>query len=281
MVTKWRPNKKESIYVISDIHGQLEQLKLICDRILPLRKNKGIEDKIIFLGDYMDRRQNSHLVLDYLIDLKKKYGDKIIFLRGNHEDMFLKAIFTGAAFPSKFDFWLHNGGMQTLIGYLQRNNLPWHEPHLLPRFRAKDLIPKEHISFLQNDLKDYYETDKYIFVHGGCDPILPLAKQEKEIFWWDRSLFKFVKNIKLKNFSDNLPWEKTVVTGHNTLNGNKIPFVCDKFVMLDCSSSDVLMVMEMNSGEIFKAQAGVVRLVRVEIKEEDLRQIYLSPELDK
>lgn len=259
MVTKWRPSKEGAIYVIPDVHGMLEQLQLICSRILPLRKNNGVEDRIIFLGDYIDRDKRSHLVLDYLIELKKKYGDKIIFLKGNHEDMFLKAIFTGAMFPSKYDFWTVNGGMQTLVGYLERNKLPPHEPHLFPRFRAKDLVPKEHINFIQNTI-NYYETEKYIFVHAGVDPVLPLNIQEPEIMWWNRSLFSAVK--KMVEDKVTLPWDKVVVTGHNTdLSGR--PFITDKFIMLDCSATNVLMVMEMNSGEIFKAQKGVSRLVKI------------------
>ena len=90
MTTKWRPNKDgDNIYTIGDIHGQLHQLKLILKSILPLRKNEGVQDRIIFLGDYVDRNKNSHLVLDLLIDLKKKYKSKLMFLKGNHEDMFM------------------------------------------------------------------------------------------------------------------------------------------------------------------------------------------------
>ena len=57
-MSKFRPSFN-SIYVIPDIHGHYDQLKLICKRILPLRKSDGGRDTLIFLGDYIDRGPNS------------------------------------------------------------------------------------------------------------------------------------------------------------------------------------------------------------------------------
>ena len=57
-MSKWRPSK-ECIYVIPDVHGMYNELELILSRILPLRKTDGVKDKIVFLGDYVDRRVDS------------------------------------------------------------------------------------------------------------------------------------------------------------------------------------------------------------------------------
>jgi serine/threonine protein phosphatase 1 len=271
MVTKWRPNKEGCLYVIPDVHGQLHQLKVICASILPLRHTGGVEDRIIFLGDYIDRGKDSHLVLDFLIELKKKYKDKITFLRGNHESMFLDAVHLGAAFPSKYDFWMVNGGINTLIGYLERVGEVHTigNPHSFARCRLIDIVPKEHIEFLKNSLENYKETDTHIFVHAGCDPNLPMDKQELEIFWWDRSLYSFVKRqkegkfIRIDQVRGELPWEKVIVTGHNT-SPQGIPYITDKFMMLDCSGANNLIIYEVNSGSMFKAQPEVTRLVRID-----------------
>ena len=265
MVTKWKPYNP-SIYVIPDIHGMLQQLNLVLSRILPLRNRDDCEDKIIFLGDYVDRGIESHLLLDKLIELEAKYPTEITFLRGNHEEMFMEAYNLGVTNPNKYDFWFANGGKNTIAGYMQRAGLPSDQPHLLPRYRLKDIVPIEHIKFLENKLKNYYEMDNYIFVHAGCDPLLPLDGQEKQIFFWDRSLYTFARSlksgqIKRSDGSKDLPWDKTIIAGHNC--SDKIPFVDDKFVMLDCSMTNSLMVLEINSKQIFKAQTGVSRLVRV------------------
>jgi serine/threonine protein phosphatase 1 len=275
MVTKWRPTLSGCLYVIPDVHGMIYQLELICDRIFPLRHTGGVKDKLIFLGDYIDRRGTSPDVLDLLIELKDKYKDQIVFLRGNHEDMFMDAVHLGSAFPSKFDFWYVNGGIETLVGYLKRANRNEHlsEPHRFPRQRLKDIIPKAHLNFLENELQDYYEDDNFIFVHAGCDPAIPLISQNPSILWWDRSLYGFVKRVRSPSFRRvdessvvELPWSKTIVTGHNSDETGR-PYVQDKYMMLDCSYRNILLVMEMNSRNIFKSQLGVSRLVRIDIPE--------------
>ena len=91
-MSKWRPSNLNCLYVIPDIHGAYSLLEKILKRILPLRKSDGGQDKIIFLGDYIDRHVDSHKVLDRIIELKEKYGDSVICLCGNHELMFLEGL---------------------------------------------------------------------------------------------------------------------------------------------------------------------------------------------
>ena len=79
-MSKWRPSEQNCIYVIPDVHGAIDPLNKICDRILPLRKSDGGKDKLIFLGDYIDRHVDSHKVIDFCIELEKKYPHQVIFL---------------------------------------------------------------------------------------------------------------------------------------------------------------------------------------------------------
>ena len=74
-MSKWRPSS-ENIYVIGDIHGKYSALKLILNRILPIRK----QDLLIFLGDYVDRGPDSYNVINELIKLKNKYDNVICLL---------------------------------------------------------------------------------------------------------------------------------------------------------------------------------------------------------
>lgn len=254
---KWRP-AQECIYVIPDIHGQLTELQLILDRILPLRNSDGVKDTIIFLGDYIDRGYDSPLVLDKLIELKKQYEDQIVFLIGNHEMMFLEAMIP---FPNKHLFWMNNGGDITLSAYLDRANYHLDNPYELPRSRIADYIPKEHIEFIMS-LKHYHETDDFIFAHAGLDPFTPLEEQDKAVFYWDRSLYNNIKNV-FRNVYAGKTWEKCIITGHNCSTSQKKPFITEKFMMLDCSCHNKLIVLELNSMECFEAKKGKKRLVRV------------------
>jgi hypothetical protein len=78
------------IWVIGDIHGMadlLDQiLAVIRRRDREYRENKTFEpcEKIIFLGDYIDRGPDSKKVLDTIMDLE---FDKVC-LAGNHEDLY-------------------------------------------------------------------------------------------------------------------------------------------------------------------------------------------------
>ena len=71
------------VVIVGDIHGQFYDL------VAMLRKLKGRNpdpnQKILFLGDYVDRGNYGPEVAAYLFCLKLKYPNDIFTLRGNHE----------------------------------------------------------------------------------------------------------------------------------------------------------------------------------------------------
>ena len=72
------------VYVIGDIHGNLEDLHFFADNIWKL----GMEltaGKFLFLGDYVDRGAHGLECIAYLFGLKLLYPRKLHLLRGNHE----------------------------------------------------------------------------------------------------------------------------------------------------------------------------------------------------
>lgn len=67
------------IIFVGDTHGDLEaSQKVIKDYLKP-------GNKIVFLGDYVDRGPNSKENLDYLLETKVKNPKQIYLLQGNHE----------------------------------------------------------------------------------------------------------------------------------------------------------------------------------------------------
>ena len=263
-MSKWRPAKDKCIYVIPDIHGNVQLLDLVLDRILPLRKN----DQIVFLGDYIDRHEDSPDVVDRLIELKKDYKDKIVCLLGNHEDMLLKAMNMSGDHELQLQqlahfhkMWLNNGGVATLMGYFKKAGVAAENPFLYPRFRLSSLIPKEHIEFFKG-LVPYYTYDNYIFVHGGMNPLQPVEMHETDVLIWDRRLLAIVLAAIDKDLE--LPWEETIITGHNVF--PEAPVIHDKFMMLDCGSPSKLLVLELYSKTAFMANPGFDRLVKFEVK---------------
>jgi len=72
---------KSKIMVVGDLHGDLETLHKIIQQFF--RDNYDI---LLFLGDYVDRGAKQVEVINVLFYYKKILPDKIVLLRGNHED---------------------------------------------------------------------------------------------------------------------------------------------------------------------------------------------------
>jgi len=237
-----------------------KELELILNRILPLRRTGGHLDRLVFLGDYVDRGMQGPSVIDLVQEVKNDFPSQVITLLGNHELMLIDAI-NGNAEPSEYNLWMSTGGEETLIAYLQRAGSEIENPYLVNRFSLSRFIPQEHIDFL-NSLVVYYETDEYIFVHGGCDPLIPLKNQNKKVLVWDRSVYNRITNMAENKWS--CPWKKTIVTGHNGEDDGE-PFVYDKFMMLDGSYAEKLYVWELNSRTGYSSRKNKKRLVKESI----------------
>ncbi len=74
------PQAVRNVIVVGDIHGDMESLVHILKDVEDL--NAG---RIVFLGDYGDRGEESAEVYYLLLKLKVSVGERVILLRGNHE----------------------------------------------------------------------------------------------------------------------------------------------------------------------------------------------------
>jgi serine/threonine protein phosphatase 1 len=78
-------------FAIGDIHGDLDHLLLLLSRLPAL----DAEDTMVFLGDYVDRGPDSAKVVDYVRRMPGHTRAKVVCLRGNHEDAWLRVIAEG------------------------------------------------------------------------------------------------------------------------------------------------------------------------------------------
>lgn len=103
-------------YAIGDIHGEITLLKSLYSKILTLIEDTHDQNPVIvFLGDYVDRGEDSKAVLDFLMDLKDTDTLSHVFIKGNHEDLMIQAsegLKNNNSWPSRV--WLQNGGTKTL-----------------------------------------------------------------------------------------------------------------------------------------------------------------------
>ena len=78
----------EKIIAIGDIHGCYNtMIKILKDERLNINFQR---DKVVFLGDYIDRGNFPLKTLLALKDLQTKHSENVICLKGNHEDMCCK-----------------------------------------------------------------------------------------------------------------------------------------------------------------------------------------------
>jgi serine/threonine protein phosphatase 1 len=180
--------------VIGDIHGALLALKDLLNQI-----NLSANDTLIFLGDYVDGWSDSFYTIEFLIQLKKT--NRCVFLRGNHDDLFLQYLKTN----TYNEEWLKHGGQSTIEAYQNK---------------SKEQIEK-HIDFLEN-LKDYHLDDhNRLFVHAGFTNIKGVDYEYfNKMFYWDRSLWELAvaldKNLTPEDiyYPERLKIYKEIYIGH-------------------------------------------------------------------
>ncbi len=80
--------KSANAMIVGDIHGNLKALEYI----LKMRRELKCQ-KIVFLGDYVDRGMDSVAVISRLFDLKLNEPESILLLRGNHETIKMNSIY--------------------------------------------------------------------------------------------------------------------------------------------------------------------------------------------
>lgn len=159
--------EEERIFVVGDIHGCLGMLKRLIAKI-GWRPDR---DRLIFLGDYIDRGENSRGVIDYILEISNSSG-RVECLMGNHEAVFLDFL-SGRQHQNFFV----NGGASTLNSY-RFGSIPHADP----------MIPHDHVSFL-NSLQLWIELKDYYVVHAGLRPGLAIQEQAAEDLVWIREPF--------------------------------------------------------------------------------------------
>jgi serine/threonine protein phosphatase 1 len=179
----------EKIFAIGDIHGCLFKL----EKMISLLRNTidRDNDTLVFIGDYIDRGPDPKGVVDFVLDLRGKFS-KIVFLLGNHEEIFLNYINNG---KDGYLFFM-NGGDTTADSYRFTET---HE-------KGEIYVPEDHMDFFTT-LLPYYETENYIFVHAGLRPGIPLEEQRIEDLTWIRH--EFIRS--------SYDFGKIVVFGHTPL----------------------------------------------------------------
>ncbi|MGN6369990.1 MAG: metallophosphoesterase family protein [Phycisphaerae bacterium] len=173
-------------FVIGDVHGCLGALDAVLDAVGPTG-----EDRVIGLGDFIDRGPDSKGVIERLMGLQR--AGMFTGILGNHEEMALAAR-EGLKRPGELGLpgyhdWLVFGGYEMVRSYGG------------VRGSVKD-VPEEHWGFMRG-LLPYVELRGHILVHAMARHDVPMEGQTGDWLRWQR-------------FRDPLPHAsgKVIVCGH-------------------------------------------------------------------
>jgi serine/threonine protein phosphatase 1 len=172
-------------YAVGDIHGRLDLLNLLIERIEEdMAARPPARTFIIFLGDFIDRGPDSAGVVERLRTYKPQ-GATTVFLSGNHEEVLLKIL---AGERGIFASWLKFGGAECAASYgmdvaaLRRLD----ENAAITLLQAK--VPRGHREFLEN-CADTFRFGDYLFVHAGIRPGVAIDEQDRSDLRWIRDPF--------------------------------------------------------------------------------------------
>ena len=152
---------KGRLLAIGDSHGCYRQLFNLVTEIINLTR----EDKLVMLGDYIDRGEDSKAVLDLIMDLIKD-GYDIMPLMGNHEDMMINAPMS----PLDNYNWMRNGGDETLRSF---------------GVSSVNEIDRRYMDFV-SAMPFYHIVNNFIFVHGGLNDDIENPFEDTYSMIWER-----------------------------------------------------------------------------------------------
>ena len=167
-------------FVVGDIHGRCAQLLGVLD-MLP---RDQATDRLVFLGDLIDRGPDIPGCVEQVMSLYRASPEKVICLRGNHEQMLLDFLDEGEM------IWVTTatGGDQTFMQYTQKPLVLRTEADFAA---ARDLIakkiPANQIEFLRQ-LPLYHEDDYAIYVHAGLEGGKHPSESSPHALLWNRDL---------------------------------------------------------------------------------------------
>ncbi|WP_179343637.1 metallophosphoesterase [Winogradskyella ursingii] len=187
---------------IGDIHGGLRALPQLLERA-----HVTANDKLIFLGDYVDGWSESAQVIQYLIDLSKK--NQCVFIKGNHDVWCEDWLRT----DESDSVWLSHGGEGTKESYSS--------------FSKKE--KQQHLRFFE-DMELYHVDDNNrLFIHAGFTSMHGVESEYNfRNFYFDRTLWEMALTMDKRitkdssHYPNRLKHYHEIYIGHTpTLNYHK------------------------------------------------------------
>ena len=150
----------ERIVIITDLHGCYDECRQLLNK-LSFDKDR---DRLINLGDPIDRGPKTYEVFEFLRGLKEEMKERCVLIRGNHEQMMLDSI-DRKGFGKRL--WYMNSGEKTVFSFISHK-------HKINEFRD-----------WYEQMPYYYVDERFIAVHACLVDEDP-GKNEIDTLIWGR-----------------------------------------------------------------------------------------------
>lgn len=202
-------------YAVSDIHGFYTQA---ADALRKAGFFDDSDSKLILCGDALDRGSEACETIKFLVELLE--NDRLIYIRGNHEDLMvsmLQFIARGGDMYSFNAYHHHSNG--TYDTALQIAGMDENTAYANPMRLVNSVMASDFYKKLLPATVDYFEMDQYIFVHGYI-PCKKSARTEKLSYlkdWrssddWEAA--RWINGIDAACVYKVTEPDKTIVCGH-------------------------------------------------------------------
>ena len=151
----------ERVVVITDIHGCFDE----CGRLLEKLGFDSARDRLINLGDTIDRGPKIYEVFKFFRDLKEEMGERCVLIRGNHEQMMLDATKDSPRRRDYKDLWYMNSGEKTVFAFLNHK-------HKISEYRD-----------WYEQMPYYYEEDRFVCAHACMKDEDPEKNTIETLIW--------------------------------------------------------------------------------------------------
>ncbi|MFA8443993.1 metallophosphoesterase [Yoonia sp.] len=168
----------EPFYAVGDLHGSTSLLIQILRQIADAGH---LNDPVVFVGDYVDRGEDTAGTLAHLYALAEDPRRRTVFLKGNHEQMLLDFLDAPEVIG---DFWLKSGGKHALASF---GIDQWSET----KPREFTLIRDELRTKIGDDIEQWlrglpvsWQSGNIFLSHAGADPSCSLGAQTNDRLLW-------------------------------------------------------------------------------------------------
>jgi serine/threonine protein phosphatase 1 len=244
-------------FAIGDIHGDLAALEKAVAKLPTL----DAKDTVVLMGDYVDRGAFSAQVIEFVRkELPKRVPGKLVCLRGNHEDGWLRVASGG--WP-EFVIPIANGCLATLRSYrgqpCAEGEMPSREE--LMTMQTGAFFPDDVVDWM-NALPYFYEDEHAIYVHAGLIEHdgkwqHPSETPNPTQLLWVRTM-RFFQGYRGKRVvcghtaTENLPPELSSFTPEDPLD----MWVGENVVVIDtgCGKGGFLTILELPALKVYESR---------------------------